>query len=250
VIKHIGADISVIDLANPALFKAAEDVAAPEPGQKAFDFIEALARKRHVLLTSNGDGDVVITQSSGTTSAGVLQNILDADDNNVIAASMSYDQTGRYNVYKFASALNPIAIVNAGNTNSADVVKQDGSATDPDIRTGRQLILVSEGPFSNSQNKDRAKWEANIRRARGRVYSATVQGFRIAGDSGDLWGINTLVPVRDDFAGVEAQMLVNSVTFSFDAQNGRQTVVSLVDKNAYSLQLSEPKTETISLGLS
>ena len=247
-IAHIGADISVIDNANPEPFNAAEDVSAPEPGENVWDFIEAHARKRQVLLTSNGDGNVVITGPSGIKSAGALQNVLGAEDNNIIAGSVSYDTTGRFNVYKFASALNPLAIVNAGATGTPEIVSQSGSTTDPDIRIGRQMVLVAEGPFSSGQDKLRAKWEANIRKARGRVYSVTVRGYRTSGDTGDLWEINTLVPVRDDFAGIDAEMIVNTVTFSFDRQNGRQTVLSLLESNAYSLTLEEPKTEKVGVG--
>lgn len=247
-IANIGADVSVVDDAEPAPFNAAEDLSAPEPGQNAFDFIETHARKRQVLLTSNGDGDVVITGAGGTKSKGAIQNILNSEDNNVIAGSVSYDTTGRFNIYKFASALNPLAIVNAGATGASEVVNQQGSTTDPDVRIGRQMVLIAEGPSSNDQDKLRAKWEANIRKARGRVYSVTILGYRTAGDTGDLWAVNTLVPVRDDFAGIDAEMIVNTVTFSFDLQTGRQTTLSLLESNAYSLALEEPKTEKVGVG--
>lgn len=248
-IANIGADIKVVDEVNPAPFNAAEDLSAPEPGENAFEFMESHARKRQVLLTSNGSGDVVITGASSAKSAGALQNILDAEDNNIIAGSVSYDLTGRYNAYKFASALNPISLLNAGDTGIGEVVAQEGNATDPNIRIGRQLVLVAEGPFSSDQDKLRAKWEANIRKARGRVYSVTVRGYRTGGDTGDLWAINTRVPIRDDFAGIDAEMLINTVTFGFDLQNGRQTVLSLLASNAYSLALEEPKTEKVGYGL-
>lgn len=250
VIENIGANIKVIDQANVAPFNAAEDVAAPEPGQNAFDFIEPYARKRQVLLTSNGNGDVVIAATPGPKSAGVLQNILNAEDNNVKVGSVSYDTTGRYNVYKMASTLNPIALNNSGATAISDVVKQEGSTTDPNIRIGRQMILVAEGPFSSDQDQLRAKWEANIRKTRGRVYSVTVLGYQVAGDSGGLWVPNVLVKVRDDFAGIDADMLVNTVTYTLDVAGGKQTTLSLVAKNAYTLDLTEPKTEDLGSGFS
>ena len=246
IINHIGADIAVIDNASPALFNAAEDLGAPEPGQNAFEFIEGLVRKRQVLLTSNSGGDVVITQSIPTNSGASLQNIIGATDNNIIVGSVSYDRTGRFNVYRFTATLNPVSLLQAGVTDLAKLVDQGDGITDADIRRGRQLILVAEAPSSKDQNNKRATWEANVRRARGRVYSVTVAGYRYGGTTGNLWGINELVTVKDEFADIDAQMLVNTVSFNFGA-SGRTTTLSLVEKNAYTLALAEPK-ETKKVG--
>ena len=40
VISHLGLSITVTDEVNPPLFNSAEDIAAPEPGDNAFEFIE------------------------------------------------------------------------------------------------------------------------------------------------------------------------------------------------------------------
>ena len=246
IINNIGADISVVDEVNPALFNKAEDLVTPESGDNAFQFVEKLARKRHVLLTSNADGNIVITRASGELINGKIKNLLGDDSNNVISASFSYDTTGRYNIYKFDSSLALVPLNNAGDTKLEDVVDQSGTVTDPDSRIGRQLILVAESPFSSGEDNDRATWEANIRRARGRVYSAVVNGYRDL--DGNLWQVNKLVPVQDTYAGIDADMLINTVTFTFDIQNGRQTVMSFVEENAYTLTLEEPKAETIGAG--
>jgi len=249
VIKHIGASIKVIDEANPDPFNASEDVSAPEPGDGAYQFIEEHARKRNVLLTSNADGDLVITRGSGLESAGALQNVLGATDNNVLTGGMTYDQTGRYNTYRFASTLNPLTLFSAGGSTS-EIVKQGARATDSEIRPGRQMALVSEGPYSSKQNRDRAAWEANVRKARGRVGGFTVQGHRTEGLTGDLWAVNTLVPVIADFLRLNDQMLIHAINFRLSAEEGRQTVIGVVEKNAYSLILDEPVKPTGGIGKS
>lgn len=244
VIENIGADITVIEDVTTEPFEAAQDLIAAEPGDNAFQLIEKYARKRQVLLTSNGDGNIVITSGSAKTALGSIQHIIDADDNNVIAGSFSFDSTGRYNVYKFASQLNPIALNLAGEIGLDSVSDQSGGASDPDVRIGRQLVLIAESPFSDNQNEARAKWEANIRKARGLVYSVTVSGFGVddTGLIGDLWEINTLYQIIDDYLGKSEPMLCNSVTFTLDAQGGELTSLSFVDQNAYSISLAEPQT--------
>jgi prophage tail gpP-like protein len=244
VIANIGASIKVIEEVTTAPFDAAQDIAAPEPGDNAFSFIEKYSRKRQVLLTSDGDGNIVITSGSGVEAAGSVQHIIGASDNNVIASSFSFDTTGRFNVYKIASQLNPLALVLAGETGLDSVVDQSGRTLDPEVRKGRQMILISETPNSDDQNVSRAKWEANIRKARGLVYSATVPGYRV--DPTDattaLWQTNRLYQIVDDYLGKSEPMLCNSVTFTLDLDGGQQTSLLFVDQNAYSLELAKPVT--------
>jgi len=245
VLKNIDLTLNVIDEAGPDPFNPAEDIQAPESGDNAFEFLEALARKRQVLLTSNGDGDIVISESPGGDSGGILQNIIGANDNNILAASYSYDRTGRFNIYKMSSGMNPISLNNAGTTSISSLVNQSGIITDAQIRAGRQLVLVSEGSFSDTQDDKRAIWEANIRKARGRVYSATVQGYRPDPDSAFLWNVNELVTVVDNFAQINAQMLINTVAFGFDLQGGKTTTLSMIEKNSYQLTLEEPVSQDL-----
>lgn len=244
VIDNIGADIKVIESVTTLPFEAAQDIAAPEPGDNAFSFLEKYSRKRQVLLTSDGDGNVVITSGSGAAAAGSIQHIIGANDNNVLASSFSFDTTGRYNSYKIASQLNPFALNLAGETGLDSVVSQSGGTSDPDIRIGRQMVLIAEAPSSNDQNFDRAKWEANIRKARGLVYSVTVSGYRVdpTDPTSDLWRENRLYQIVDDYLGKSEPMLSNSVTFTLDVDGGQQTSIGFVDQKAYSLELAKPQT--------
>ncbi len=241
-IKVVQADGLLIEPFNPA-----EDKMNPEPGKSIFDFIEKYARKRQVLLTSNGDADIVITQSSGVVIPDTIQNIISSDQNNVLVSSVSYDTTGRFNTYKFVSSLSPIAANIAGVLDLESLVSQSGGTTDPEIRASRQMILIAETSSSDGQNNKRSQWEANIRKARGRVYSAKVKGFR--NTSGDLWQINNLVSVVDDFCGINSQMLINTVSFNVDLNGGNTTTMSLLNKNAYTLSIAEPKNNEVGLGL-
>ena len=244
VIANIGSDIKVIEEVSTDPFDQAQDVAAPEPGDNAFNFIEKYSRKRQVLLTSNGDGNIVITSGSSEEARGSIQHIIGAEDNNVLASSFSFDTTGRFNVYKFASQLNPFALNFAGDTGLDSVAAQSGGITDPDVRIGRQLILIAEAPNSGDQNESRSKWEANIRKARGLVYSVTVPGYNVdpTNSGSKLWQINKLYQIIDDYLGKSEPMLCNSVTFTLDLNGAELTSLSFVDQKSYSLSLSKPQT--------
>ena len=247
VLKQISLSINVIDQVSPEPFNAAEDIISPEPGDNAFEFIERYSKKRQVLLTSDSDGNIVIASNSGETAPGAVQHIVDANDNNVIAGSFSFDTTGRYNIYKFASQQNPVALNAAGEIDLASVANQGGGISDPNIRIGRQLILVSEIPFSSGQSELRSEWESDIRRARGLVYGVTVKGYSVGptDENSSLWEINKLYQIIDDFLGKQEPMLCNSVTFTLDLTGGEQTSLGFVDEKAYTLEPAKPATSSI-----
>jgi prophage tail gpP-like protein len=240
VIKHIGSTISVVEEFEPKPYVTAEDLASPEPGQDVWDFIETLARKRQVLLSSDADGNVLITRSKSEEVDATLQHLIGRNDNNVLKYSVSYDTTGRYNVYRMSTQLNPVALVNAGRFSNETIVSQNGQSTDKEIRAGRQLVLVAEN--AGSTPIDRAKWEANVRRARGKIYSATVHGFR--NQTGNIWAVNELIQVNDEFAGINSRMLVSSVEFNLSSE-GRLTTLALVDKSSYLLSIDPEISEDL-----
>jgi len=245
VIKNIGSNLKVIDRVNPAAFDPAEDLASPEPGDNAFSFIEKYSRKRQVLLTSDADGNVVIDTNTATKALGAVQHIIGADDNNVIESNFRFDTTGRFNVYKLTSQLSPLPLIFAGDIDLASLVNQVGGALDSSIREGRQMILVSETSSSSTLDEKRARWEADIRRARGLVYSATVPGFKVGFDTGDLWEVNNLYQIVDDYLGKSEPMLCNSIAFLFNAEEGKKTKLGFVDESAYKISLpDEEKPET------
>jgi len=134
--------------------------------------------------------------------------------------------------------MNPVALNNAGDTDLASLVSQGGGVFDFEIRNGRQMILISEAPFGDENCRERARWEADIRKARGLSYSATVPGFRVAGAAGDLWRVNRIYQIVDEYVGKVDPMLCNQVSFSYDSKSGSETSLGFVRKNAYTLDLS------------
>ncbi len=251
VIAHIGSDLLVIDEANPAIFTEAQDIASPEPGENAFQFLQKYSRKRQVLLTSNQFGNLVLVVGGGETiEATVIHHIDDVDRaNNVVRADVSYDSTGRFNVYKTVSQLNTSAGFAAGIVAAESVADQGSNrqALDREIRRGRQLILIAEAPSSGKDTLDRATWEANMRRARGKVYNAEVRGFE--DKSGNLWRLKTLPLIHDEFADIEARMLVNTISFTNGMSDGSETTrLGFLERNAYTLKLQEPSEDKDNVG--
>lgn len=246
-LDDIGAtDISVSEETPTDDFNKAEEKISASVAENAFEFCEKLARKRQVLLTRDGNGGINITQGSGVDSGAAVQNMIDSidDSNNIISGSISYDLTERFSRYIVKSQLNPVALNFAGVTPAKEIVSQENKpVVDETMRAGRQLVIKAENSSSSEQAKLRAEWSANIRKARGRVYSCTVSGF--TNSVGNVYAPNQLIQVSDEFCEINAKMLLNSVEFSFDITAGSIASLEFVDSNAYTLELTEPKTEKL-----
>jgi prophage tail gpP-like protein len=251
VIEHIGLDIKVIDNLKPKLepFDKAEDQVTPDVAEAAYDYLLKWARKRNVLLTSNGDGDLFFTQpqpATGRTRTVFLRHRADGSTNNVISYTATFDSTGRFNRYIVTSQGNPVLFNKSGNRTNRSVADQTGSTIeDQDVRLGRQLVLVAETAASVGENTTRAEWEANIRKVKGRTYQCEVRGFR--NQEGNLWTPGELVFVDDDFAGISAEMRINEVIYTMGS-NGFLTNLTCLEPNAYTLTLEEPKEQKVGVG--
>lgn len=237
VISSIKSDLEVVDLTG-VKFEKSEDIIAIERGDGAFDFIEKLARKKQVILTSNSDGDVVIQQAAGRYIDAAIVNEKNGKSNNVISYGFSYDDTQRFNRYESLSNLNVNTLGTTPGILPDKATDQRGFVQDNKIREGRQLVLVSEKAGSSTNMTKRAAWEMNIRKARSRTYHAVIHGYR--NQTGEIWTPNTIVRVRDSHAQIDDLMLINAVTYRIDETNGMNVEISLVDKDTYTIEAAEP----------
>lgn len=228
--------ISVINNAGTIASFEQSDLFGAETGETLFSFIEKYARKRQVLLSSNGDGDIVLNRAGNTKAIVSLENIIGGQTNNIKSGNINYNFTERFNKYIMQSQLNNAALYEESGTSTENAVTQTGEALDNKIRPSRQLELVSNSSDSSVTLKDLATWHSNLRRIRGTTYSIDVQGFYQDDDKTRLWTNNELVQVVDDFADVSATLLIQSVEYNFSLDSGSITSLSLVDKDAYTLE--------------
>jgi prophage tail gpP-like protein len=237
ILQGIGlTSVNVIDRTGGVRAFDETDITSAEVGQNAFDFLESYARKRQVLLTTDGMGNLILSRASTTVFPGQLKNVVGASDNNVLGGSFDTDDTGRFNRYVAQGQLNPFALdVGAG-----DVSSQNGTATDGGIRSSRVLEFNVEESQDSFTAKDRAKWESNIRRARSVSYSPRVQGHSV---DGEIWTPNTLVEIEDQFADIEATMLCRSLSYQQSIDQGSTTKLDFTYKDAYTLQAEQDTRE-------
>ncbi len=225
--------MSILDRANVEDFKEGE-LLAGETGESLFSFLERHARKRNVILSNDGEGNLVLYRNSGVNIRATLRNIFNEPQNsNIISASANYDYTKRFDR----------VIVTSQEEGNDDV---RGEATDDKIaraRGARTHVVVSETVQDVKQCEELAKWEVNKRRSDSITYNCEVQGFWATGST--IWQPNQVVNIVDQYADINSKMLLRSVTYGFDETNGSRAKLEFVSPDSYSLAANDPKNNKV-----
>ncbi len=227
-----------------------DDIITPMVGETIFSFLSRYAKKRQVLATTDGYGNIVYTRSSNDILNTEL--IYGDDQSNILRAFAEWDNTQRFNKYivhtqSSASAASKTAIV----IPSGKSTHISGTATDDEIRQSRQYNFIAATPLikpnqsnTNKQaivinarkddSKQRVIWESNVRKAASFNYSVNVQGYSATRD-GIIWQPNKLVKVFDADANIDSTLLIQTVQYSKSNDEGSKTYMTLVTKDAFDL---------------
>ena len=192
-----------------------------------------MAKKRQVLLTSNGDGNIVITQSNPADSGATLQRIQGSDNNNIISQSWTVNASQVFNKYIHRGQLDPRALNFAGTSGVASVENQGAEVVYSGAREGRQQVVVESASYSSDELKDRAKWASQLALARAVVFNCVAKGHRDENDI--LWKSNVLVQINSDVADITRKMLISSLTFSQGEGSPTTTSFKFVEENVYTI---------------
>jgi len=233
VVSDLGADIRVIN--KFGIIKIFDKEISAHPGEKAFEFLERLARERQILLTTDVFGNLVLTRSSTDRIDTILLHQKRNLENNVLGGAMSYDFTKRYREYKILGQSTPGSFFSSESQASIN-----GHATDKDALEFKKLAMVADQEMDLETSNNYAKWESNIRRANSQSYNCRVQGHY---HKDGLWDTNVLTRVVDEYSALDTDMLIKEITF-LESSHGSFTDMILVPPDAFTLELERSLFDT------
>ena len=211
-----------------------------EVGVTYFSILEKLARKRQVLVTDNGKGDVVITRGRGRLGASrtpfALQNITNGINNNVKSATQFRSDAERFSLYTAESQPIRYDISRIETIQPNGLIVSEGGITESGIRSSRKFVFIAESPSDGNDVQQRALWEANVRRARSIIYTAVTNGHSFGSGRrlGNLvWKPNFPIRVRDVKVNLNGRFLINTVTLSQSRTGGEETEIVCVPDFSY-----------------
>lgn len=233
-LSSIGAnDIQVINKVSGLEPFVKGELVSAAIGDTAFEFIDQYARKRQVVIATDGYGNLVFTRASTESTNMQLNNVVGGKSNTIKSGTVSYDDSDRFSEYTFYSQGNPAGDRDA-EEDSKQLTTRSGSYTDSEVRSSRKYHEIAESSSKEEPLEARAKWEGQIRKARSFSYQCEVVGHSPT-DNGEAYSPNTLVNVRDDFCDVRDELLIVKVVYKLGSNTGSTTSLEMLTKEAYSL---------------
>lgn len=205
--------------------------AALQEGETAWEALERAGRMRGVLLVSDGKGGLVITRAgTGRINTPLVQG------KNIKVGRGAFSMRDRHSVYTCKGQA--VGFDTSSPEQNASPV---GEATDPAVTRYRPLVILAESTSDAAGLKNRAMWEAAVRKGRSARPVFTVQGWRHADG---LWSPNLLVPVKCPYLDLDQEMLVVSVAHTIG--RGSYCELELGLPEGFELAaLSEPEDDSV-----
>lgn len=202
---------------------------AIDSGETVFQVIDRLAKIKGVLVTDDPLGRLFLTRA-GTARASTGLTL----GENILSCNGTFDHKARFHTYRVVGQDKGSDGATAKNISEIEAVIIDEGA-----REGRVKVIEVSGLASLDRAKDRGRWEAAAAIAKSMNATYSVQGWRQK--NGDLWAVNTLVPVDDAVNAINGDLLISEVTYSLSAA-GSITTMQVAPRAAFELR-PMPKDE-------
>lgn len=204
---------------------------SPNPGDSVFTVLDGAAKIRGVMLLSDGNSGLIIARSSTVRLPAVL--LL---GENIKAASATFSHKDRFSEYTVTANQEVKDELTFAETAFLLVAK----AKDAAITRPRPLLITSDKLIDRAQTQERANWERNVRFGKSQQVQYTVQGWLY--DDTNVWPINRLVAVKDEFLGIDNDLLITGVNLLMD-DSGLRTELTVGPREGWDL-LAKPENDT------
>lgn len=214
---------------------------AIEQGETCFELLDRLAKQRAVLLTTNEQGQLVLTQASDTPMGVSL--IL---GENILAARGNFSMRDRASEW-IVKGSSYAGGVTWDNTAPSTIGGQKAIVTDPAVTRYRPRIIIAEDVTTVAGASKRGQWQKQRSIGEGTQTEITVAGWRtqgMEGDQGPLWRINRMCPIKDEIQGLDESWLIVTVTLMEDDKNGREAIINLTPREAMLIPAEVVKKQT------
>ena len=246
--------IQVIDKINPEPYGHAE-VPVGAVDQTGHHFGDMWARKRNVVMNTDGKGNLNIDRNTKRMGSGWLFSTHeDSSLNNVKKSQYKNSDQNRHNTTAAAAQKSHNDMKHWEGRPKGDppaqadkLQKNWGKANDTGVRPERRRHYRAGKGLEGSSPKKAAKWRSNLAKARGFQYTATVQGFEMS--PGQLWWPGFVIPVLDAHWNLSDTLLIVDVRFHKDWQKGATTEVVCTFSDAYSESEGSSSSRTAKRGI-
>lgn len=195
---------------------------AVQPGETVHECLDRAAAQRGVILTTNGQGQLVFATAGNKSASDAL-----VQGQNILSIRVDRDHKNRYQKYT-VNAQEPTW--ETGGTEPQCNIK--GESIDSNVTRYRPLYINSEMQGNTQSAQQRAENEATCRAGQCTQISVSVQGWTQSG--GALWEDNMLVSVNCPRAQIFGVVFViDSINYTVNNSSGTICNMALKRPDAY-----------------
>lgn len=240
IVNKLNLNISIIDKTGITL----EPLAPAERltgnlGATVWSLMVQAALKRNVLLSEDGDGNIIMVRGEGRKLDYTFEKRVDGEKNNLLTSSITRSAQGKFHVYKVFSQPNANALASVPwqeeETAFTDPVSE---STDISVRRSRMNAIVAEQSSNLSQCTERAIWQNNVCSSQSLRYQCTHQGYTTS--SKMLIEPGHIIFVTDDYVSLASELMIETVTLNYSLRGGSVATYDMVLPDAFSLQANVP----------
>ena len=240
VMSSLGLPSALVNLAGDLKSFQARTILSSRFGNKAGAFLQSFAKKRSVVLTNDGSGNLVIFRPPSKVTYKTK-----LTDQNMLQRETSYSMAQQYNIIEVGSEDNMVTPEDYEVEDLLEIstfqrsVARKQQAEDPSIRSTRFLQVRAEESMTDEELDIRAQDEINLRRAKSLVYSVTVPSHQYVK--------GRLVTVNDQQTGVSGIFLIKKVEYTSSSE-GNISKLDLCYPESYSGRSGRISTRKSDLG--
>ena len=212
----------------------------------AMPFLESGARQRSILLTSDGVGGLLLTRGGTSRAPAALaigDNVeevdFEDDEDQRFSDCFVMQDTSRHRHGGPGMTIDDATFddEDPDDTPGADSLAEEaaigtmGHAIDPEITRWRPSVRLTRSQSGMSTVQEQAEWACRVAKGQSAHLRMAVLDYR-AGPDKALWRPNQVATVYDPYSGLDRDMLIAGVTFTF-SEDGEKTSLRLVGVTAY-----------------
>lgn len=248
IIELTGADVKVFEYISPGdpveEFTKDENLSG-KLGEPVWAFMVELAIKKQVLITEDGNGNVIITRGSGFRVSDKFIKEPNGELNNILSSSCNRTQRQLYNTYTVLSQDDSasLASIDFDKQESLEAaVNKNAQYVDDKIRKSRLNCIVAEKSSSFNECEARAIWQSNVSNVQSFSYQCDHYGFTT--QSGVMIEPGMTAHVNDVYNQVNSDLIVDEVSISYTERGGSIASIKWLMPNAFTLQAEKPREST------
>lgn len=192
-----------------------------EQGETVFEAMSRACAMRGFLPLTDVDGHVVLDRASKAPSGAVLEL------GNVLSGGITRSRRERFSKYIFKGQT-----AASDEWSGKEAAELEHEVEDTEVARYRPMVVLAAKQKTKEDLGKRAIWERNVRAGRSLRVTYTVEGW--TNSVGQLWEPNMLVHVRDEWCGLDQDLLVTSVDLLLDEQYITQ--IELMDRSAFDVE--------------